>query len=93
MGYALLDAPNPNITWEKSTQKNIGIDLTFTKHFSVTADYFIREISDILLVRPIPTYVSMNSPYINAGTMENKGWELTVNYKTKIGKLGVPINQ
>ena len=91
VGYALLDAPNPNITWEKSTQKNIGIDLTFTKHFSVTADYFIREISDILLVRPIPTYVSMNSPYINAGTMENKGWELTVNYKTKIGKLGVNI--
>ena len=91
VGYALLDAPNPNITWEKSTQKNIGIDLTFAKHFSVTADYFIREISDILLVRPIPTYVSMNSPYINAGTMENKGWELTVNYKNKIGKLGIDI--
>ena len=90
-GYALLDAPNPNITWEKSTQKNIGLDLTFNKHFSVTADYFIREISDILLVRPIPTYVALNSPYINAGTMENKGWEATINYKTKIGKLGVNI--
>jgi TonB-linked SusC/RagA family outer membrane protein len=90
-GYALLDAPNPTITWEKSTQKNIGLDLTFNKHFSVTADYFIREISDILLVRPIPTYVSLNSPYINAGTMENKGWEATVNYKAKIGKLGVNI--
>lgn len=90
-GYALLDAPNANISWEKSTQKNIGLDLTFASHFTLTGDYFIRQISDMLLVKPIPTYVGLNSPYINAGTMENRGWELTLNYHNKIGKLGIDI--
>jgi TonB-linked SusC/RagA family outer membrane protein len=91
VGYSLLDAPNPAISWEKSTQKNIGLDLRVANHFTLTADYFIREISDILLIRPIPTYLGLNSPYINAGTMENKGWEATLNYKNKFGKFGVDI--
>ncbi|MFD2285932.1 SusC/RagA family TonB-linked outer membrane protein [Pedobacter petrophilus] len=91
IGYTLLDAPNPNITWEKSKQKNIGLDLTFAKYFTFTGEYYIREISNILLIKPIPTYVGLNAPYVNAGTMENRGYELTLNFRKKIGDFGIDV--
>lgn len=91
LGYALTDAPNPDITWEKSKQTNFGIDLGIGKKLNITADYFIRRVDDMLLLRPIPTYVGLSSPFVNAGSMENKGWELSLNYKTNIKKLGVDV--
>lgn len=91
LGYALLDAPNPDISWETSKQSNIGLDLGLGKSWNITADYFVRKVEDILLVRPIPNYVGLSSPYINAGDMENRGWELSVNYKKTFNKLGVDV--
>jgi TonB-linked SusC/RagA family outer membrane protein len=91
LGYALLDAANPDITWETSQQWNIGLELGFANHFNLTADYYVRNLKDILLLRPIPNYVGLNSPFINAGTMENKGWELALNYNRKFNKLKVDV--
>ncbi len=89
LGYALLDAANPGITWETSKQWNIGLELGIAKNFNLTADYYVRELDDILLLRPIPSYVGLNPPFINAGTMENRGWELGLNYKKSFNKLKV----
>lgn len=91
LGYALLDAPNPNISWETSKQSNIGLDLGIGKSWNITADYYVREVKDILLVRPIPDYVGLSSPYINAGNMENRGWELSANYKKSFRKLNLDV--
>jgi len=91
LGYALLDAANPNITWEKSKQWNIGVDLGIGKNWNITADYYVRGLEDMLLSRPIPSYVGLNPPFINAGSMENKGWELSVNYRKKFNKVGVDV--
>lgn len=91
LGYALLGAPNPGITWEKSIQKNIAIDFSLFNKLNITVDWYKREISDLLLIRPIPTYVGLSSPYVNAGSMENTGLELSLNYKTNIKKLKIDM--
>ena len=86
-GFALTDAANAAITWEKSTQADIGLDLTLWKGLTITADYYVKTISDMLLKKPIPTYVGLNPAYLNLGSMENRGWEFTANYRNQIGKL------
>ncbi len=86
-GYALTEAANEGITWEKSKQTDIGLDLVLLKGLSITADYYIKQISDILLRKPIPNYVGLSPAFLNLGTMENRGWEFSATYKNKIGKL------
>ncbi|MER0438282.1 TonB-dependent receptor [Emticicia sp. W12TSBA100-4] len=86
-GYALTEAANEGITWEKSKQTDIGLDLVLIKGLSITADYYIKQISDILLRKPIPNYVGLSPAFLNLGTMENRGWEFSTTYKNKIGKL------
>jgi TonB-linked SusC/RagA family outer membrane protein len=88
LGFAFTEAYNENVTYEKSTQSNIGLELAFFKgKLSVTAEYFKKDISDLLVRRPIPVYTGVSPAYQNVGVMENKGWELQINYRDKIGKL------
>jgi TonB-linked SusC/RagA family outer membrane protein len=80
LGFALLDAPNPSITWEESQQSNVGLDLTIKNKLTLTFEYYQRKVEQMLLRRPIPNYVGLNSPFVNAGSMENRGWEFSANY-------------
>lgn len=80
---------NPLIQWENNKQFNIGIDVEFLNNFSLTADYFIKTTSDLLLEVPVSglTGVGANgsaSPTANAGTVRNKGIELALNYNKAI---------
>ncbi|MFM8710753.1 MAG: SusC/RagA family TonB-linked outer membrane protein, partial [Sphingomonadales bacterium] len=84
LGYALLDAPNPGITWEESQQANIALDLTVKNNLTLTFEYYERKVEQMLLSRPIPTYVGLNSPFVNAGSMENVGWEFSANYRKSL---------
>ncbi|WP_400263175.1 SusC/RagA family TonB-linked outer membrane protein [Sphingobacterium sp. SG20118] len=83
---ALNDMSNPNITWESTEEKNIGIDLTLFKRWTFTADLYNRKTSDILLLLDIPLIIGLNKPYQNAGVVENKGWEMSVSYKNDPAK-------
>ena len=87
LGVALLAFPNPNLSWETSRQWNLGVDLTLTNHLSITADYYVRSIKDQLLQRTLPASAGgLANPFVNSGDMENRGWEVAVNYKKKIKK-------
>lgn len=86
-GLALTDAVNAGTTWEQSTQFDLGLDVQLLKGLSITADYYVRKISDILMRRPIPGYVGLNPALLNLGKMENRGWELSVTYRNRIGGL------
>jgi TonB-linked SusC/RagA family outer membrane protein len=88
LGFAFTDAFNSNIRYEKSTQSNVGVELSFMQgKLGFTAEYFRKEISDLLLRKPIPVYVGLNPSYQNIGVMENKGWELQADYRDRIGKV------
>ncbi len=85
-GLAITQASNNSISWEKSAQLDIGIDLKLLKNkLDITIDYYKRNITDLLLTKPIPGYVGQSSPFINAGLMTNTGWEFLATYKNNIG--------
>ncbi len=87
IGQALLQFPNPELSWETSKQTNVGVDLTLFRKFTVTADYYVRTQKNLLLQRTLPASAGgLTNPFINAGNMENRGWELTLNYRNRVGK-------
>lgn len=83
-GAAITSLSNRDTSWETSEQTNLGIDIGIWKRFSLTADIFYKKTTDILMKLPIPPSLIGNvngGPYQNAGSMENKGLELTLNYR------------
>ena len=84
-GAAQLDLANPNITWEETTNTNIGADLIlFHDRISVTLDWFNRTTDDILLRLPVPLIVGVNPAFQNAGEVENKGWEVDLGFSETV---------
>ena len=81
---------NQNISWEKNTEKNIGIDAVFGNGmFNLSADYYQKVLTDLLGTVPTPFY---STPYngsflANAFSMENKGIELLLGFNKKIGDV------
>jgi len=92
-GGAQTILANPQITWEKSRQFDVGVDAGFFKHsLTLTFDYYRRYIYDMLQQLPVPYVVGMGAPFVNAGSMENKGWELALGYNNKLGNLKYSVN-
>ena len=89
LGVAILQFANPDLSWETSQQWNVGLDLSFAKHFTLTVDVYNRTVKNMILPRSLPSSAGgLNDPFVNAGSMENKGWELALNYRTKVKKWG-----
>lgn len=87
-GVAQTQMDNPKISWEKSTQTNVGLDVgMFQSRLNLTFDYYVRNIDNMLQQLPIPMYVGLTSAWENAGTMRNKGWDLSISYRDKTGDL------
>ena len=82
-GVAQTGAVNNQITWETSTQANVGVDLTLFKNFNITADVYQRTIRNLLLQRPIPNFTGFSPAFVNAGSMQNNGWELSMSYRNQ----------
>lgn len=84
-GVAQKSLSNSNISWEKSKQFDVGIDLSMWNGLlSVTADYYVKNVYDMLMKFPLPYYAGMQPAYTNAGDMSNKGWEVSISHKNRI---------
>ncbi len=71
---------NPNLTWEETKQLNIGLDFTILDNrISITGDYFDKQTSRLLLDTNIPGNSGFKTVTANAGTVQNTGYELTLN--------------
>ncbi|MDU1892809.1 MAG: TonB-dependent receptor [Dysgonomonas sp.] len=92
--YIISRYGNPDLKWETSEQTNIGLDLgLFRNKLYLSADYFKKTTSDILLPISLPSFVGDVSPTIvNAGTVVNKGFELALTYRDEIGDLKYSVN-
>ncbi len=87
-GVAQTVLANPIITWEKSHQFDVGIDYAFLNNrLSGSFDYYVRNIDNMLQQFPVPLFVSMTSPWENAGSMRNNGWELSIAWQDRIGNV------
>lgn len=92
--YVISRYSNPDLKWETSEQWNVGVDLGILRNkLYLSADYFMKTTSDILLPISLPSYVGSVSPTIvNAGTVRNKGFELSLTYRDKVGDFNYSIN-
>ena len=83
-GYVQSNLANPNLTWETTTQTDLGLDAQlWNNRLSFTFDYYDKLTDGILLNLPIPTTVGLNAPPQNAGKVQNKGIELGINFRNK----------
>lgn len=82
-----------NLTWEKETEKNIGVEIRFLKGFYLQMDYFTRHRKDIFQQRnSMPTIIGLeNRPYGNIGEFKNSGVDASLEYNRKFGDLEVAV--
>ena len=92
-GYAIVSRGNSNVKWESSTQTDIGIDAAFLRNkLQINADYFIKTTSDMLVPIPVPRSGGTTGvPYVNAGRVQNKGIELELTYRDRVGQLSFDV--
>ncbi|TVQ17386.1 MAG: TonB-dependent receptor [Bacteroidetes bacterium] len=70
---------NADLTWEKNTNYNIGLDFVVFERFSGSIEYYNRHTSDLLLFTPLSSTAGITTMLRNVGEMENKGLEFQAN--------------
>ncbi|MFC6100451.1 SusC/RagA family TonB-linked outer membrane protein [Olivibacter domesticus] len=93
LGRFESNIPNPDIKWEVTTQWNVGFDMGFlNNNLEVVMDYYNKTTSDILLQVPITSLAGVTTaPWVNAGKVENKGFEAAVTYHKQDGDFKYDI--
>ncbi len=73
---------NPDITWEKQNQFNVGVDASILNdRLSFSADYFYTINSDLLMQMSLSQTTGFNNRIANVAKLENQGVELSINAK------------
>ena len=78
-GYWTHGVATPDLTWEKVHQFDFGIDLgLFENRLSFSFDYYYKKTTDALLQQTTTAAIGGMSYWVNAGEVENKGFDLAV---------------
>ncbi len=102
-GLVTSGLANTDLKWETSTQTDFGIDMAFLDHkLRFVADYFITDVTDMLLGKTIPVTSGIGSlawgRYVsvitNVGALTNSGFEFEASYNDSFGdfKFGAHAN-
>lgn len=87
-----LAMANPAIQWESMKQSNIGLDMSmFHSRLNLTIDAFVKNTDNMLVSAAIPISTGYNPsfrPPVNAGTMQNRGIEVTLESRNMQGAEG-----
>jgi len=79
-GYARSSFGNPALKWEQTREYNAGLDLgIFKNRVNIIADWYNKLTDNLLLDRPITSTSGLTTVTQNIGSMENRGYELTIN--------------
>ena len=86
-GASLSRLANEDLTWETSEQLNIGLDARFLGgRLGFNFDWYNKKTKDLLVAVPVSPTTGFSSQLKNAGTVENKGIEVALNWQDQIGK-------
>lgn len=70
---------NPDLTWETTTQSNVGLDVGILNgRFNLSIEYYNKNTEDLLLTKQVPRFTGRVDQVINAGEVENKGFDLSI---------------
>ena len=86
-GSAPSGLANDKLKWESSEQLDLAADMRFFKdRLSFTVDYYNKDTKDLLVnIVPVPE-IGVGSVTVNAGSVNNRGWEFETAWRDKIGK-------
>lgn len=78
---------NPDLTWETTTQSNVGLDLSlFNSRIVLALDAYYKKTTDLIRIVYLPETVGRN-PVRNSGEIENKGIEYQITTRNFTGKF------
>lgn len=83
VGITYGSVVNPNLTWEKTMSYDVGVDMNFLDHWSLSADYWYNRTYDILgaRVKSVPTSFSLSLPDENYGEIHAQGVDFQLGYR------------
>ena len=67
----------PDLTWEKTTQYDVGLDMTVAG-VSITLDWFKKKTEDLLFQKQVPSYNGGGTFWVNQGKLDNTGVEFSL---------------
>jgi TonB-dependent starch-binding outer membrane protein SusC len=85
---------NPGVHWETVTETNIGLDgEALNGRLTFTAEWYNKNTNGMLYPLPLAPSAGFAQPYYaNVGIVNNRGFDFSVGYHDKAGKLGYDIN-
>lgn len=78
-GYTWSSKGNPDITWERSQQTDLGLEFSLSKYLDVELDYYYKFIDNMLFVRYVAPSLGYGGYYTNDAKMATQGAEFTFN--------------
>ena len=82
---------NENLSWEKTTSSNFGVNLVLSNGLGIDFDLFQRQTDDILFNLPVNVLTGFTEQFTNAASMETNGWELALNYNKNFGEFNLQL--
>lgn len=80
VGISASQLENKSLGWEQTEQTNFGIDINlFNGRINFVADYYYKTTSDVLYPVKVPQTSGFSTAFQNIGSVENKGFEVTLN--------------
>ena len=90
-GLAIGPIANPEVRWEQQKPLDIGFDVELFNKVNITADYFRKTTDDLLVAAQTSGIIGVSAPgssvpFINAGSVVNKGFEFSIGYKEVVNE-------
>lgn len=94
-GYVQSTLANPGLTWETIRMFDVGVDIAMLNNrLNVSFDWYNKNTAGILLQLNYPSQIGATPSEENAGKVNNKGWELDINWRDQVGDFyyGIGFN-
>ena len=97
-GFRVANFSNPDLTWETAIQQNAGVDFSLLHNrIDASFDIYKKTSKDFLFQQPLPSFLGggtaeysnvavVQSPWVNAGEIENKGFEFNITSRNFVKK-------
>lgn len=97
-GFLINNVANPDITWQHQKQTDVGVDFTLFGRIDGSFDYYNKTSSKFIFQQPLPYFLlggpneygdnpaGINPPFVNAGQIVNKGFDVAVTSRNIVGK-------
>ncbi|MBR6018465.1 MAG: SusC/RagA family TonB-linked outer membrane protein [Paludibacteraceae bacterium] len=74
-GYVWSYKGNPNLTWERTSTIDLGLEFSLNKYLDIEFDYFYKKTDNMLFPRYVAPSLGYGGYYVNDAAMENQGVE------------------